>query len=116
MYVSMATWCPSCKKHLPELRQLRSLFDSSLLEMIGVPVSDGDDAEKLSQYVEAHQPPYELTGSWTPEQRFKFFKLAISKTKKELLPSTIITDAEGKVLEIMPGLPTVSDVIRLMAD
>ena len=116
IYVSMATWCPSCKKHLPELTQLRSMFDRSELGMIGVPVSDRDDAEKLEQYAAEHQPPYELTDSWTSDQLFKFFKLAVSETRKEVLPSTIITDAKGDVLEIMQGLPSASDIIRLMAD
>ena len=114
MYVSMATWCPSCKKHLPELKQLRSMFDHSLLEMIGVPVSDRDDAKKIEQYVAEHEPPYDLTGAWSSDQRFKFFKLALSETRKEVLPSTIITDAEGNVLEIMSGIPSASDLLRLM--
>ena len=116
MYVSMATWCSSCKKHLPELRQLRSMFDRSVLGMIGVSVSNADDTEKLEQYVEAHEPPYELSTSWTFGQRFEFFKLATSETRREVLPSTIITDAKGNVLEIMQGLPSASDIIRLMAD
>ncbi len=115
MYVSMATWCPSCKKHLPELQQLRSMFDRSQLRLIGVPISDRDDAEKLKQYVTEHEPPYELAGVWPANQSFKFFKLALSETKKEVLPSTIITDAKGNVLKIMPGLPSASDIIRLMA-
>jgi len=116
MYVSMATWCPTCKKHLPELRQLRSMFDRSLLEMTGVPVSEIDDAKEIEQYIAEHELPYELTGSWTWNQRFKFFKLALSKTRKEVLPSTVITDAEGNVLEIMPGLPSASDLLRLIPD
>ena len=116
MYISMATWCPSCKKHLPELRQLRSMFNGSVLEMIGVPVSNMDDAEELEQYVEAHEPPYDLAGSWTWEQRFKFFKLVISKTRREVLPSTVITDSKGHVLDIMQGIPSASDIIRLIPD
>ena len=116
MYVSMATWCPSCKKHLPELKQLRSMFQPSELKMTGVPVSDRDDAAKINQYATEHDPAYELSGSWTSDQRFKFFKLAVSQTRKEVLPSTIITDAQGNVLEIMPGLPSASDIIRLMPE
>ena len=116
MYVSMATWCPSCKKHLPELRQLRSMFDSSVLGMIGVPVSDTDDTKKLEQYVEAHKPPYELTGPWSLDQRIKFFKLTRSKTRRDVLPSTVITDKNGDVLEIVAGLPSASDIIRLLAE
>lgn len=116
MYVSMATWCSSCKKHLPELRQLRSMFDRSELGMIGVPVSNADDAQKLKEYVEENNPPYELTESWTFAQRTKFFKLAISETRREVLPSTIITNAKGDVLAIMRGIPTASDIIRLIGD
>ena len=116
MYVSMATWCPSCKRHLPELKQLRSMFDSSVLGMTGVPISARDDAEKLERYVAEQQPAYELTGSWTSNQIFKFFKLALTQTRKEVLPSTIITDANGDVLDIMAGVPSASDIIRLMPD
>ena len=116
MYVSMATWCPSCKKHLPELRELRSMFDRSQLAMTGVPVTYGDDAKKIEQYVAEHAPPYELADVWPKDQRFKFFELALSQTKREFLPSTIITDAKGNVLEIMKGLPSASDIIRLLTD
>ena len=92
------------------------MFNGSVLEMIGVPVSNMDDAEELEQYVEAHEPPYDLTGSWTWEQRFKFFKLVISKTRREVLPSTVITDSKGHVLDIMQGIPSASDIIRLIPD
>ena len=87
-----------------------------MLGMTGVPVSDRDNAEKLEQYVAEYQPSYELTDSWTSNQLFKFFKLALTQTRKEVLPSTIITDANGDVLEIMPGIPSASDIIRLMPD
>jgi hypothetical protein len=91
------------------------MFDRCQLRLFGVPISDRDDAEKLKQYVTEHEPPYELAGVWPANQSFKFFKLALSETKKEVLPSTIITDAKGNVLKIMPGLPSASDIIRLMA-
>jgi len=114
LYVSMATWCPSCRKHLPELKQLRDRFEGSQIRMTGVPVDDTDDAEKLKKYVAENNPPYEMSFEWTVPQRFEFVKIAKSETRKEVLPTTVITNNEGEVLEIMAGIPSVSDIVRLM--
>ena len=48
MYTSTATWCPSCKASLPQLRALRDAFTGEELEMTGVPV-DPDEGGKSSR-------------------------------------------------------------------
>ena len=116
LYTSMATWCPSCKKHLPELQQLRSRFDETLLSMTGVPVDFGDSVDKLNQYVLENKPPYELSFDWTTAQRLRFHKIGVSKTRQKVLPTTIIANSRGDVVEIMAGIPSVSDIIRLLAE
>ncbi len=84
--------------------------------MIGVPVSDSDSADKLKQYVSENEPPYQLSYTWTDDQQFQFRKIAVSKTRRHILPTTIIANANGDVLEIIVGIPSVSDIIRLMSE
>ncbi len=62
MYVSLATWCPSCREHQPEIQTLREQFGPDALAMYGVPIDDTDTAEKLDEYARDTQPAYAIMG------------------------------------------------------
>ena len=111
----MATWCEACKRHLPQLQQLRRKLAAESLAMYGIPIDEADDSEKLTGYVERHRPAYELLQDLTIEQRRDVQQLVADALKTDALPSTVMTDADGKVLLITGGLPTVSQIRRLLA-
>ena len=46
----MATWCAACKRELPQLRSLRTLFDEDQVAMFGVPIDAADDSKKLQEF------------------------------------------------------------------
>jgi hypothetical protein len=114
LYTTMATWCASCKAHLPELRQLRDSFGpADGLSMYGLPVDAGDDAAKLNSYEAKFQPAYELLTEIAPTME------RVKQSLKEVdalegLPSTVVTDHRGRVLLSTPGLPTVSQLRFLL--
>ncbi len=114
MYTSVATWCPNCRKELPQLRYLREHFSTAQLGMVGAPVDKNDSNEKLAEYVAKHRPPYDLKGPWSEAHRENFNELVNDQFGSDLLPSTILTNREGQVLTILPGVPTVSDITRLL--
>ena len=115
MYTSMATWCPSCLGHVPELNQLRTRFPDDTLAMVGVPVDEGDRAEMLNEFIKTTRAEYQLSANWEYKERELFKTIIRRQINTSGLPTTIITDGEGVVLEVMAGLPSYSDIVRLLS-
>ncbi len=114
LYTTMATWCAACKRHLPQLQQLRGKLAAESLAMYGIPIDEADDAEKLTGYVEQYRPAYELLKDLTTEQRIEVQQLVADALKTDALPSTVMTDADGRILLITGGLPTISQIRKLL--
>jgi len=114
LYTTMATWCAACKRHLPQLQQLRQAVGAESLAMYGIPIDEADDSEKLTEYAERYHPAYELLNDLTTEQRTDVQELVANALKTDALPSTVMTDANGKVLLITGGLPTISQIRKLL--
>ena len=108
VYTTTATWCAACLSHLPSLAHLKE----EGVAIYGVPIDPDDDAEKLAGYVEKRKPPYEMLAEMGPEEKqaiADFLAQALG-TRSPVLPSSVITDSEGNVLEVMEGIPTLSQV------
>lgn len=114
MVTTTATWCESCVRHLPRVAQLRQSFDPQTLGMYGAPVDPDDTAEMLAQYVAGKQPAYQMLPRLSEEQLASLQGLLRQRLKTDALPMTLIVDQAGRVLLIAPGLPTVSDIHRLL--
>lgn len=116
MYTSMATWCVACRTHMPELAALRSRFDDEQLKMVGVPIDEEDDKQKLDRFIADTKPAYELTADWEVASRKKFQAIVNRYLGKDVIPATIITTGDGQVVEVIGGTPTVSDIARQLSD
>ena len=74
-----------------------------------------DDQEKLERYVRDYDPAYDMVPALEPEERDQVEGLVLAKFKDSApLPTTIITDRDGHVLLTTGGVPTLSEVRRLM--
>jgi peroxiredoxin len=113
-YTTMATWCEACKNDLPQVALLRSTFAADEVAILGVPVDEGEDRAKLTRFVDQHRPAYQLMIDAPQAFRAEVTRLVLAHLKADSLPSTIVTDAEGRVLKVAPGVPTVSDLRRLL--
>jgi len=116
MYTTMATWCASCKKQIPQLAFLKSQFDNQELVMYGVPVDRSDDLEKLEQYRSTYDPAYELLTGLSASHRSQIKRILDKTTPLEALPSSIIIDAAGRVLKSFVGVPTSSELKKLLSN
>lgn len=114
MYTSMATWCVACRAHMPELWHLRNAFSADRMSMIGVPVDEKDTAGKLQKFISDQAPPYQLDGQWTVAQRNGFNQAIEDQLGTEVIPATVLATPEGRVMAIFAGVPTVSDIARLL--
>ena len=113
LYVTMATWCPNCKKNQPLLALLREQFGDQV-ELIGVPVDAEDTAAKLAEYRQKYRPAYELLDPVAAAERAELETLVTSISQQGALPSTLITDRQGRVLDSVGGIPSSSTIARLL--
>jgi thiol-disulfide isomerase/thioredoxin len=116
LYTTMATWCEACKRHLPQLEQLRRKVNPEQVAMYAVPVDKSDTSAKLTSYVERYQPAYELLKDLPIDRRDGVQQLVADALETDALPATVVTNADGKVLLITGGLPTTSQIRILLAD
>ncbi|MEZ5329134.1 MAG: ASPIC/UnbV domain-containing protein [Verrucomicrobiales bacterium] len=108
VYTTTATWCAACIGHIPALRHLKE----DGIALYGVPIDVEDDAAKLATYVEKKKPPYTMLaelGAAEKEAVTAYFSNAL-QSRDLVLPTSVITDGEGNVLEVMQGIPTLSQV------
>ena len=115
MYTTTATWCVACIEHLPQSRLLRATFGADHLEMVGVPIDENDDAAKLAEYVESYQPPYRMFAEITSAQRAAVSEFFTKMNLTDVLPATVVTDAAGRVLLVVGGVPSVSELRKAAA-
>ncbi len=112
IYTTTATWCVACISHLPALADLKQ----EGVALYGVPIDVNDDAAKLADYVAKKKPPYQMLAEIDSEQKqaVTAFLAEALQMQNPVLPSSVITDADGNVLEVMQGIPTLSQVRKWM--
>ena len=79
-----------------------------------IPVDPEDSAEKLQRWMDELEPPYELRTDVTPDDVAEVNDRILDVLKTEGVPATFITDADGRLLLIRWGPPTVSELRRLL--
>ena len=114
LYTTMATWCASCKSHLPEIKQLRTTLNKKTLGLFGVPVDSKDDSDRLGEYVKRYQPAYTLLKETTDDQRRQIEEVIEGALETDVLPASVVTDSAGNVLLVTAGLPTVSQIMQII--
>jgi peroxiredoxin len=115
MFTTMATWCPTCKGELPQMTAIRNAFGTDELAMHGVPIDPTDDAGKLARYVDENQPAYDLLTDLSRGDVEAVEQVVEHTTQlEEALPATLVTDADGMVIHAQAGVPSISDLRRLL--
>jgi len=115
VFTSLATWCEACREELPQLALLRQQFSREELSLYAVPTDSNDTREKLEAWQAKHSPNYELLIEATPDQIAGFKDTLVAELRRDALPASIVTDAEGRTLDAGWGVPTVSLIRRLLS-
>ena len=115
MFTTVASWCASCKAERPALRALRDAFPAVDLAMYGVPFDGPQDVEALAAYSAEAEPGYSLLSDVT-QGHVDQVKAQVQRAYDfEGLPATVVTDHDGLVLGTWLGIPTISELRRLLA-
>ena len=113
VFTSMATWCEACREDLPQLALLRQEFNRDELALFAVPTDRNDTREKLEAWRAKHSPDYELLIQANSDQIGGFKDTLMAELRRDALPASIVTDAQGRTLDAAWGVPTVSQIRRL---
>jgi len=113
---TMATWCQSCKFWHSQTKALAARFASEDVHFFGVPIDPADDTAKLRQYVDKVRPPYKLLLDAASGEVDVLKRMVREKYGSEQLPTTFVTDAAGRILLTTEGVPSVSDIARLLRE
>jgi thiol-disulfide isomerase/thioredoxin len=110
VFTTLATWCPTCRTELPQYVRLREAFDPEVVGLYGVPIDPEDTADKLQRWMEIYEPAYAMLDGLAPDQ----LDAIRTRTREtfDAIPTTFITDVDGRILVTTAGVPTVSDLRR----
>ncbi len=117
VYTTMATWCAACTRKLPQIQLLKDELAESGIEFIGIPVDEEDSTAMLTEYVRKNRPAYKLLAALPYRDRTAFKKMLEKALPHGAvpLPTTVIVDQARRVHHVAPGVPTLSEIRKLMA-
>lgn len=116
LFTTMATECGPCIEALPDLAAARQAFDAADLMLLGVPMSGADDLDALDAFVERHSPVFRVLDPLSGPERRGVQTLVEQRLGRLEHPASILTDRDGTVLYVSPGVPTVSALRRTLAE
>jgi thiol-disulfide isomerase/thioredoxin len=115
LVTTMASWCVACKAEVPELRALRAAFSHEELCLAGVAVDPNDDEALLEGFLEEYQPPYDLLPV-DHSSAARVRAVGLELVGQEVLPTSLVLDAEGHILAARAGRPFTVSELRALLD
>ena len=104
-----ATWCPPCRKELPDLSLLSTELKGKDFKMIGVSVDDNQ--EVLNTFLKTNNLSYTIL--YEPDQLVSKYMSAAGQNQN-VVPQTYIIDKNGKVVEAIMGSKSKADFLSLI--
>ncbi|MEO8512917.1 MAG: TlpA disulfide reductase family protein [Ignavibacteria bacterium] len=104
-----ATWCPPCRKELPDLSTLSGEYKDKNFKLIGVSVDDNQ--EVLNNFLKTNNLPYTIL--FEPNVLVSKYMDAAGQNQN-VVPQTYIIDKNGKVVEAIMGARSKADFISLI--
>ena len=95
---------------------LREEYASTELAIVGAMVDENDSAQMVQNYLKENQLPYALAEPWSETDRESFNLLVNARLESDVLPATVIVNARLEVVSVIVGVPTVSDIARLIPE
>jgi len=91
-----ATWCPPCRKGIPDLVDLKKEFGKKGLEIVGISVDDEKTIEQVPSFVKDKNINYPVV--------YADAKVSQSYGGIESIPTSVIVDKAGKIVAQYTGL------------
>lgn len=112
---TMASWCTSCAKHQPLLKEMSKQFDASDVSFVGFAGDPEDPADDLRGFVTRLNIDYPVAAEPAAALRSTVEAILNSGDGADVLPSTILLNSRGQVLATHSGIPTASEIREHLA-
>jgi len=104
-----ATWCPPCRKELPDLSEIATEFKGKNFELIGVSVDENPEA--LVNFLKSNSLSYTVLH----EKGGLLDKyMDIVGGNQNVIPQTFIIDKNGRVVENLIGSRSKADFVDII--
>lgn len=104
-----ATWCPPCRKELPDLSQISNELKDKNFVMIGISVDENQQV--LDNFLKSNKLPYTIVHEPT-DLVLKYMESA--GQNQNVVPQTYIIDKNGKIVETILGARGKKDFLNLI--
>lgn len=99
-----ATWCPPCKREIPELARLQDSIPPERMTVVGVAITSGSSRKEIRGFGEEHGIDYPV---WLSDPG-----TAASEYQAVGLPLTLLVDGRGVIRRRYMGPQTYETLIR----
>ncbi len=100
-----ATWCGPCKEELPRLARLGQQYAGNGVRFVLISADEAKDRGKIAPYLEQHQIGLD---AWVGADLDSLGRLGLG----EVLPATMILDANGEVITRIEGEAREEDLTK----
>jgi thiol-disulfide isomerase/thioredoxin len=104
-----ATWCPPCKKELPDLSQIAKDYSGKNFKMIGISVDENPQA--LKDFLNSNSLSYTILHE-TNGLLEKY--MSVTGGTDNVIPQSFIIDKNGKIVEAIIGGKSKTEFISLI--
>ncbi|MCX7990549.1 MAG: redoxin family protein [Proteobacteria bacterium] len=99
-----ATWCPPCRKEVPELVELYKTYQSKNVEFIGIAI-DENGASAVTPFAEKVNINYSLY--LTTQDLNNIYKI-------DAVPTTLLYDKKGRLIQTITGYVEGGELARMI--
>ena len=114
VYTTFATSSSSSTNDLPILRRLKEELNSERVDIVLIPIDEADDNSKLGAYARKWQPTSRLFNVATNHRVHASAAFAKALGQEPAMPSTVVTDDSGLILSAQPGIPSLSELRKML--
>lgn len=100
-----ATWCPPCRKEIPEFVALQHEYGNKGLQFIGIAIEDKEPVEEFIDFVDINYPIL-IGGDGAIELAQKM------GNRFGAVPFSVVIDRHGQIVHRQPGEFSKDDVIK----
>lgn len=94
-----ATWCPPCRKGIPDLVELQKEFGNDLV-VVGISLDDASTIKEVAPFVKEYKINYPVViGNEAVSRQYGGI---------QAIPTTVLIDKSGKIIETIVGLSPIS--------
>jgi thiol-disulfide isomerase/thioredoxin len=93
-----ATWCPPCRKQVPELVRLHQRYRDQGLELIGLTEEEKTDQKKIEAFMKEYGITYKIAygNNWLSNA---FLKGSQDETGQPPIPQVFVISRDGRVVD-----------------